>query len=209
MNNSIMNTYNRYPVSFVNGKGSWLKSGNGEDYLDFAAGIAVNILGHNHPELNKAMMNSVDKIWHLSNLYEIPEQEELAKKLCSLSFAEKVFFCNSGAEAVEGAIKVARKYFYSKGETSRNEIITFSGSFHGRTLATLKLNNKYKPLEKISILDIGCGGGLLSEPMSRLGANVVGIDASQKNIDFKFSIISSNISPCINSSSLCNVKFIL
>ena len=137
MNNSIMNTYNRYPVSFVNGKGSWLKSGNGEDYLDFAAGIAVNILGHNHPELNKAMMNSVDKIWHLSNLYEIPEQEELAKKLCSLSFAEKVFFCNSGAEAVEGAIKVARKYFYSKGETSRNEIITFSGSFHGRTLATL------------------------------------------------------------------------
>ena len=137
MSSFIMNTYNRYPVSFVNGKGSWLKSENGDDYLDFAAGIAVNILGHNHPKLNKAMIENVDKIWHLSNLYKIPEQEKLAEKLCSLSFAEKVFFCNSGAEAVEGAIKVARKYFYSKGETLRNEIITFSGSFHGRTLATL------------------------------------------------------------------------
>ena len=115
MSSFIMNTYNRYPVSFVNGKGSWLKSENGDDYLDFAAGIAVNILGHNHPKLNKAMIENVDKIWHLSNLYKIPEQEKLAEKLCSLSFAEKVFFCNSGAEAVEGAIKVARKYFYSKG----------------------------------------------------------------------------------------------
>ena len=150
MNNSIMNTYNRYPVSFVNGKGSWLKSGNGEDYLDFAAGIAVNILGHNHPELNKAMMNSVDKIWHLSNLYEIPEQEELAKKLCSLSFAEKVFFCNSGAEAVEGAIKVARKYFYSKGETSRNEIITFSGSFPVRIPAIPMLIAPKQPEETVA-----------------------------------------------------------
>ena len=137
MNSSIMNTYNRYPVSFESGKGPWLKSKDGKDYLDFAAGIAVNILGHNHPELNEVMKESADKIWHLSNLYEIPEQEKLAKKLCSLSFAEKVFFCNSGAESVEGAIKVARKYFYSMGETRRNEIITFSGSFHGRTLATL------------------------------------------------------------------------
>ena len=92
MNNSIMNTYNRYPVSFVNGKGSWLKSGNGEDYLDFAAGIAVNILGHNHPELNKAMMNSVDKIWHLSNLYEIPEQEELAKKTMFIKLRRESIF---------------------------------------------------------------------------------------------------------------------
>ena len=137
MNSFIMNTYNRYPVSFVNGKGSWLKSENGDDYLDFAAGIAVNILGHNHPKLNKAMIENVDKIWHLSNLYKIPEQEKLAEKLCSLSFAEKVFFCNSGAEAVEGAIKVARKFHSASGNIERNEIITFKNSFHGRTLATL------------------------------------------------------------------------
>jgi len=145
MNSSIMNTYNRYPVSFESGHGPWLKSKDGKDYLDFAAGIAVNILGHNHPDLNEAMKVSADKIWHLSNLYEIPEQEKLAKKLCSLSFAEKVFFCNSGAESVEGAIKIARKYFYTMGETERNEIITFSGSFHGRTLATLAAaaNSRY------------------------------------------------------------------
>ena len=137
MNSSVMNTYNRYPITFKKGQGSWLTCGDGKKFLDFSSGIAVNILGHNHPEINKVFAEQAEKIWHVSNLYTIPEQEMLAKKLCELSFAERVFFCNSGAEAVEGAIKVARKYHYSNGDLEKNKIITFSNSFHGRTLATL------------------------------------------------------------------------
>tara|TARA_B100001175_G_C19451300_1_gene611466 strand:+ start:175 stop:1329 length:1155 start_codon:yes stop_codon:yes gene_type:complete len=132
-----MNTYNRYPVSFKEGNGAWLTSAEGKKFLDFSSGIAVNILGHNHKEINKTFSDQANKIWHVSNLYNIPEQELLAKKLCDLSFADKVFFCNSGAEAVEGAIKVARKFHSASGNIERNEIITFKNSFHGRTLATL------------------------------------------------------------------------
>ena len=137
MSSSIMNTYNRYPVSFKEGNGAWLTSAEGKKFLDFSSGIAVNILGHNHKEINKIFSDQANKIWHVSNLYNIPEQELLAKKLCDLSFADKVFFCNSGAEAVEGAIKVARKFHSASGNIERNEIITFKNSFHGRTLATL------------------------------------------------------------------------
>ena len=137
MNSSVMNTYNRYPVSFKDGNGAWLTSEDNRKFLDFSSGIAVNILGHNHPEINKTFKMYANKIWHVSNLYNIPEQELLAKKLCELSFAEKVFFCNSGAEAVEGAIKIARKFQSFNGNLERNEIITFKNSFHGRTLATL------------------------------------------------------------------------
>ena len=137
MNSSVMNTYNRYPVSFKDGNGAWLTSEDNRQFLDFSSGIAVNILGHNHPEINKTFEMYANKIWHVSNLYNIPEQELLAKKLCELSFAEKVFFCNSGAEAVEGAIKIARKFQSFNGNLERNEIITFKNSFHGRTLATL------------------------------------------------------------------------
>ena len=137
MNSSVMNTYNRYPVSFKNGNGAWLTSEDNRKFLDFSSGIAVNILGHNHPEINKTFKMQANKIWHVSNLYTIPEQELLAKKLCELSIAEKVFFCNSGAEAVEGAIKIARKFQSFKGSLEKNEIITFKNSFHGRTLATL------------------------------------------------------------------------
>ena len=137
MSSSIMNTYNRYPVSFKEGNGAWLTSEEGKKFLDFSSGIAVNILGHNHTEINKTFSDQANKIWHVSNLYNIPEQELLAKKLCDLSFADKVFFCNSGAEAVEGAIKVARKFHSASGNIERNEIITFKNSFHGRTLATL------------------------------------------------------------------------
>ena len=132
-----MNTYNRYPVSFKDGNGAWLTSEDNRKFLDFSSGIAVNILGHNHPEINKTFKMQANKIWHVSNLYTIPEQELLAKKLCELSIAEKVFFCNSGAEAVEGAIKIARKFQSFKGSLEKNEIITFKNSFHGRTLATL------------------------------------------------------------------------
>ena len=137
MNSSVMNTYNRYPVSFKDGNGAWLTSEDNRQFLDFSSGIAVNILGHNHPEINKTFRMYANKIWHVSNLYNIPEKELLAKKLCELSFAEKVFFCNSGAEAVEGAIKIARKFQSFNGNLERNEIINFKNSFHGRTLATL------------------------------------------------------------------------
>ena len=140
-----MNTYDRYQVSFKRGQGAWLEDFDGNKYLDFASGIAVNILGHNHQRLNNALKERVDGLWHVSNLYKIPEQEELSKRLCNISFADKAFFCNSGAEAVEGAIKVARRYHFSKGNKKRNDIITFEGSFHGRTLGTLaaSANNKH------------------------------------------------------------------
>jgi len=140
-----MNTYDRYQISFKRGQGAWLEDFDGNKYLDFASGIAVNILGHNHQRLNNVLKERVDGLWHVSNLYKIPEQEELSKRLCNISFADKAFFCNSGAEAVEGAIKVARRYHFSKGNKKRNDIITFEGSFHGRTLGTLaaSANNKH------------------------------------------------------------------
>ena len=142
-----MNTYDRYQISFKRGQGSWLEDFDGNKYLDFASGIAVNILGHNHQRLNNALKERVDGLWHVSNLYKIPEQEELSKRLCNISFADKAFFCNSGAEAVEGAIKVARRYHFSKGNKKRNDIITFEGSFHGRTLGTLAASSNKKHIE--------------------------------------------------------------
>ena len=142
-----MNTYDRYQISFKRGQGAWLEDFDGNKYLDFASGIAVNILGHNHQRLNNALKERVDGLWHVSNLYKIPEQEELSKRLCNISFADKAFFCNSGAEAVEGAIKVARRYHFSKGNKKRNDIITFEGSFHGRTLGTLAASSNNKHIE--------------------------------------------------------------
>ena len=145
MSNNLMNTYDRYQISFKRGQGAWLEDFDGNKYLDFASGMAVNILGHNHQRLNKALKERVDGLWHVSNLYKIPEQEELSKRLCNISFADKAFFCNSGAEAVEGAIKVARRDHFNTGNKKRNDIITFEGSFHGRTLGTLaaSANNKH------------------------------------------------------------------
>ncbi|MED5437457.1 MAG: aspartate aminotransferase family protein [Pseudomonadota bacterium] len=154
MSNYLMDTYKRYPVSFSNGEGAWLFDKDGNRYLDFSAGIAVNILGHNHPKINAALKDNVEKIWHVSNLYSIPEQEELAKKLCELSFADKAFFCNSGAEAVEGAIKIARRFHFVN-NSERNEIITFKNSFHGRTLATIAASSNPKHIEGFDPLPKG------------------------------------------------------
>jgi len=154
MSNYLMNTYKRYPVSFSNGEGAWLYDKDDNRYLDFSAGIAVNILGHNHPKINAALKDNVEKIWHVSNLYSIPEQEELAKKLCGLCFADKAFFCNSGAEAVEGAIKIARRFHYVN-NSKRNEIITFKNSFHGRTLATIAASSNPKHIEGFDPLPKG------------------------------------------------------
>ena len=132
---SVLPTYSRAPLSFVKGEGSWLIEQDGRRFLDLGAGIAVNALGHAHPALVAALTEQAGQLWHTSNLYEIPQQQELADRLVALSFADPVFFTNSGTEACELAVKMARKYFYDKGQSDRTEIITFSGSFHGRSSA--------------------------------------------------------------------------
>ena len=134
---AILETYARRPLSFSHGKGCYLFSTSNEKYLDFVSGIAVNALGHCHSHLVKVMQNQAEKLWHVSNAFEIPEQEKLAQRLVENTFADHVIFMNSGAEATEASIKIARKYFYEKGQTNKNRIITFKGAFHGRTLASL------------------------------------------------------------------------
>ena len=144
MNNSILPTYNRSNLSFERGQGSWLETKSGERYLDFSSGIAVNSLGHCHPKLVQAITDQASKLWHTSNLHRIALQEKLADFLVSNSFADKIFFTNSGAESVECAIKIARKFFYEKGNKKKNKIITFEGSFHGRTLGTIAASGEKK-----------------------------------------------------------------
>ncbi len=142
---AVMGTYARQDVVFERGEGSWLISTTGERYLDFASGIAVNALGHAHPKLVAALTEQAQKVWHTSNLYRITGQERLAERLCAATFADRVFFCNSGAEAIEGAIKLTRRYQHVSGRPERYRIITFKGAFHGRTLATIAAagNEKY------------------------------------------------------------------
>ena len=135
---NILPTYPRSNLTFEYGKGSYLFEANGDQYLDFGSGIAVNSLGYANEYLNEKLMLQAQKLWHVSNVYQIPEQETLAKRLCDLCFADYVFFCNSGAEAIEAAIKIARRFFYvTEKSKTKNEIITFTGSFHGRTLGAL------------------------------------------------------------------------
>jgi acetylornithine/N-succinyldiaminopimelate aminotransferase len=146
----LYDTFARAPIAFVRGEGVWAETTDGRRVLDFSGGVAVNALGHAHPALVKALTEQAAKIWHVSNLYRIPEQEALAQKLVDETFADKVFFCNSGAEAVECAIKTARRYHFVNGEPERTTIITFAGAFHGRTLATLAATGNPKYLEGFS-----------------------------------------------------------
>ncbi|MBU2580517.1 MAG: aspartate aminotransferase family protein [Alphaproteobacteria bacterium] len=132
-----MATYARQNIVFERGAGCWLTATTGEQFLDFGSGVAVNALGHAHPHLVSALTEQAGKLWHTSNLYRVAGQERLAERLCQKTFADKVFFCNSGAEACEGAIKAARRYHYAKGNPERWRIITFQGAFHGRTLTAL------------------------------------------------------------------------
>ncbi|MEH6739596.1 MAG: aspartate aminotransferase family protein [Sulfitobacter sp.] len=132
---SILPTYSRAPLSFEKGEGTWLIEADGRRFLDLGAGIAVNVLGHANPDLIAALTEQAGKLWHTSNLYEIPQQQALADKLVAHTFADTVFFTNSGTESCELAVKMARKYFYDKDQPERVEIITFSGSFHGRSSA--------------------------------------------------------------------------
>jgi acetylornithine/N-succinyldiaminopimelate aminotransferase len=144
---SLMGTYSRADLAFVRGKGVWLFDKRGKKYLDLASGIAVNSLGHSHPKLIKALAVQGSKLWHTSNLYNVPNQEKLATLLSENTFADKVFFTNSGAESVECAIKIARRFSFSKGYLNRNRIISFQGSFHGRTIGTISASGSKKLLE--------------------------------------------------------------
>ena len=144
---SILNTYARKKISFKKGKGCYLYADDGKKYLDFVQGIAVNSLGHCHSHLIKTINKQSRKLWHVSNAFTILEQEKLAQRLCKHTFADAVAFQNSGTEATELAIKLARKYFYSQGKKNKNKVITFQGAFHGRTLAALFAANNPKHIE--------------------------------------------------------------
>ena len=147
MSKAILPTYARTDITFVAGDGVNLQASTGERYLDFGAGIAVNALGHNHPHLVKAIQDQAASLMHVSNLYKIEGQEELAQRLCAHTFADKVFFANSGAEANECAVKMARRYQADKGCPERFRIVTFSGAFHGRTLAMIAAGGQDKHLQ--------------------------------------------------------------
>jgi acetylornithine/N-succinyldiaminopimelate aminotransferase len=134
---SVLPTYNRAPLEFVKGDGVWLTEADGRRFLDLGAGIAVNVLGHANPALVTALSDQANALWHVSNLYQIPQQQALADKLVEATFADTVFFTNSGTEACELAVKMARRYWYDKGAPDRVEIIAFEGSFHGRSSAAM------------------------------------------------------------------------
>jgi acetylornithine/N-succinyldiaminopimelate aminotransferase len=134
---TLLPTYNRAPLAFVKGQGSWLETADGTRYLDLAAGIAVNALGHANPDLVAALTEQAGRVWHVSNLYQIPEQQRLADLICGATFADTAFFTNSGTEAAELAIKMVRKYWSDAGSPDRIEILTFEGSFHGRSTGAI------------------------------------------------------------------------
>ncbi len=142
-----MATYARQDLVFSRGEGVWLETAAGERYLDLVSGVAVNALGHAHPRLVTALTAQAEKLWHTSNLYRVDGQERVAERLVEITFADRVFFCNSGAEACEGAIKTARRFHFVNGRPERWRIVTFEGAFHGRTIATLAAGGNAKYLE--------------------------------------------------------------
>ncbi|MEX3314730.1 aspartate aminotransferase family protein [Sulfitobacter sp. PS-8MA] len=177
---SVLPTYNRAPMSFVKGEGTWLIEADGRRFLDLGAGIAVNALGHAHPALVKALTDQAQALWHTSNLYHIPQQEALADRLVAETFADTVFFCNSGTEACELAVKMARKHFHDKGQPERVEIITFSGSFHGRSSAGIaaagseKMTKGFGPLLPGFVhLDLGDSAALKAAITDKTAAIMV------------------------------------
>ena len=163
---SILPVYARADLSFVRGEGSWLFDDKNNAYLDMAAGVGVTLLGHSHPVLIEALKTQADKLWHTSNLYHIPNQQTLADILVKHTFADTAFFTNSGAEAIEGAMKIARRYHFERGDTKRKTIITCHGSFHGRTLATISAAGQHKLVDGFApLLD-----GFMSVPFGDMEA---------------------------------------
>lgn len=144
---AVMSTYGRYDLEFERGEGAYLYTADGRRFLDFAAGIAVNSLGHSHPHLVKTLQEQAGKLWHVSNLYNIPDQTRLADRLAAATFADKVFFCSTGLEAMEGAIKLCRRYHIANGAPERWRVVTVEGAFHGRSLATIAAAKNEKHLE--------------------------------------------------------------
>lgn len=150
-----MPTYARFDLAFERGEGAYLFTADGERYLDFAAGIAVNALGHAHPRLVAALKAQSEKLWHCSNLYQIPEGARLADSLVEVSFADQAFFCNSGAEAVEGAMKLVRRFHFANGQPERTRIIACKNAFHGRTMTALSAADNPKHLEGLGAVSPG------------------------------------------------------
>ncbi len=166
MSSKIMPVYKRTPLGFSHGEGAWLFAENGEKYLDFSSGIAVNVLGHANPILVKALCEQAKKLWHVSNIFTIEGQEKLAEKITQNCFAERVFFGNSGTEAIEGVLKTIRRFHFAKGSPHKTEIITMEGAFHGRSLAALAASGQGKNLE-------GLGAplaGFIQVPFADMGA---------------------------------------
>ena len=147
MTTAVLPTYNRAAFAIESGKGAWVRTSDGRDLLDFGAGIAVNSLGHCHPHLVETMKAQADRLWHTSNLYRIPDGERLAERLVAATFADTVFFTNSGAEALECSIKMARKFHAASGHPEKYRLITFEGAFHGRTLATIAAGGQQKYID--------------------------------------------------------------
>ena len=177
---NILPTYPRSSLEFSHGLGSYLYEKSGEKFLDFGTGIAVNSLGYSHPYINTKLNEQAEKLWHLSNVYKIPEQELLAKRLCNLCFADYVFFCNSGTEAVEASIKIARRYFYNPDVTkNKTEILSFSGSFHGRTIGSLaaggsdKLSTFNTNVNDFNLLEFGDHDSLQSSINENTAAIII------------------------------------
>ena len=173
-----MPTYARANLVFERGEGTWLIATNGDRYLDFASGVAVNALGHAHPKLIATLTEQAHKVWHTSNLYRVAGQERLAERLCEVTFADQVFFCNSGAEACEGAIKLARRFHYVNGRPERWRLITFKGAFHGRTLATIASAGNAKHLEGFG----EAAGGFDMVPFGDLAATEAAIGPNTAGI---------------------------
>lgn len=161
--NAVMNTYGRLPMTIVKGDGAWVWDTEEKRYLDFLTGLAVNSLGHSHPAIVRAVQEQAEEIMHTSNLYWIPNQVALAERLVENSFADKVFFCNSGAEANEAAFKLARKYAKKNFGAHKYEVVTLENSFHGRTLATLTLTGQTKYQEGFDPLPVGCSYAKLND----------------------------------------------
>ena len=193
---ALLPTYARSELSFARGEGAFLFTASGDRYLDFASGVAVTALGHAHPHLVEALTSQAKKLWHVSNLHRIPEQERLAERLCAATFADRVFFANSGAEAVECSIKVARRYHFKNGAPERYRLITFEGAFHGRTLATIAAGGQAKHLEgfgppvdgfdKVEALDIMAVEGAIGEETAGIRIEPIMGEGGMREVSWRF-----------------------
>ena len=193
---ALLPTYARSELSFARGEGAFLFTASGDRYLDFASGVAVTALGHAHPHLVEALTSQAKKLWHVSNLHRIPEQERLAERICAASFADVVFFANSGAEAVECSIKAARRYHFKNGAPERYRLITFEGAFHGRTLATIAAGGQAKHLEgfgppvdgfdKVEALDIMAVEGAIGDETAGILIEPIMGEGGMREVSWRF-----------------------